>query len=146
VGASFEESCGRFREFLVSNGYLRDLVWISSDDVLLSGRRVFYVRLPEPDRARDVARARYELAMKDQSSVSFKALCETDHRTLCTVWVPGDDSECERALCSKTELKMSVPAGASRIRAKEVRSRIMWSYLRLRYPGKQAGKDFLFWG
>jgi hypothetical protein len=146
VNASFEESCVRFREFLAGNGYSSEFARITSEDVLVGGRPLLYVKLPNPDRARDDARARFEEAMKKESGVSFKAVCETDHRTLCTVWAPRDDSEREYAMCSKTDLKMSVPAGASRMRGKEVQSRLLWFYLQLRYRANRAGKDLLFWG
>ena len=96
MSASFEESCGRFCEFLIRNGYPGEIVWITSDDLLVTGRRLFYVRLPNPDRGRVDARARFEEAAKKQSGVSFRAMFETDHRSLCTVWVPIDDSERER--------------------------------------------------
>jgi len=146
VSASFEDSCRRFREFLARNGYPLELVWITSDDVLLTGRNFLYVKLPSPDRGGGAARARFEAATKAQSGVSFKGLFETDHKTLCTVWVASDDSECERAMCSKTDLKMSAPVERNRPPIKEVRSRFVWWCLRLRYREKQTGKDDLFWG
>ena len=146
MSASFEESCGRFCEFLIRNGYPGEIVWITSDDLLVTGRRLFYVRLPNPDRGRVDARARFEEAAKKQSGVSFRAMFETDHRSLCTVWVPIDDSERERAMCSKTDLKMSASVERNSVPIKEVRSRIVWWYLRLRYRREQTGKDQLFWG
>jgi hypothetical protein len=146
VSASFEESCARFREFLAGNGYSRDFVWITAEDVLLSTRGLLYVKLPNPDHARYDARSRFETAMKEQCGVSFKAVCESDHKTFCTVWAPNDDSEGERAMCSKADLKMSVPVGVSRVPGKEVRNRLLWWWLRLRHRGNQTGKDHLFWG
>ena len=84
--------------------------------------------------------------MKEHSGVSFHAVCETDHRTLCTVWVPRDEDERQRAMCSKTDLKTTVPVDASRVRGREVRSRLVWWYLQLRYRGTKTNKEFLFWG
>jgi hypothetical protein len=144
VSASFEDSCASFRDLLAGNGYPHEFVWIASEDVLRGRRRLLYVKLPIPDR-RDDACARFEAAMKEQSGVTFKAVCETDHRTLCAVWVPSNGSERQYSMCSKTDLKMSVPVGKSRVQGKEVRSRLLWWCLRLLYR-KQTGKDNLFWG
>jgi hypothetical protein len=146
MSASFEESCARFREFLANNGYAHEAVWITPKDVLLSGRRLVYVRLPIPGGNREHARALFDTAMKEQSGVSFKTVCETDYATLCTVWVPADDSERQHAMCSKADLKMSAATSEGRVRGKEVRSGFLWRYLQLRYRKNQALKDQLFWG
>jgi hypothetical protein len=146
VSASFEESCARFSKFLSDNGYSPRIVWITPEDVLFTGRPLLYVKLPTPPRNSEQARMRFDVAMKEQSGVSFRAFCQTDYSTLCTVWVPADESERERAMCSKTDLKMSAAIGESRFRGEEVRSRFRWCYLSLRHKGEQLQKDQLFWG
>lgn len=92
MSASFEESCARFSEFLADNGYAHAPVWITPKDVLLGGQRLLYVKLPIPEGNQKRARTLFDTAMKEQSGVSFKTVCETDGATLCTVWVPADDS------------------------------------------------------
>jgi hypothetical protein len=146
MSASFEESCARFSEFLADNGYAHAPVWITPKDVLLGGQRLLYVKLPIPEGNQKRARTLFDTAMKEQSGVSFKTVCETDGATLCTVWVPADDSERERAMCSKTDLKMSLSPCESRVRGKEVRSGLLWRYLQLHYRKSQTLKDQLFWG
>jgi hypothetical protein len=146
MSASFEESCARFCEFLAANGYTRELAWITPQDVLLSGTRLLYVRVPIPNSNQEHARALFDAAMKEQSGVSFKTVCETDYATLCTVWVPTDDSEGQNAMCSKTDLKMSAAIGESRVRGKQVRSGFLWRYLQFRYRKNQVHKGQLFWG
>jgi hypothetical protein len=145
MSASFEESCVRFREFLFKNGYAHEPAWITPDDVLLSGRRL-YVRGPPGNINREYARQVFQTAMNAQAGVSFSAVGETDRSTLCRVWTPADESERQRAMCSKTDLKMSANTGDSRIRGKEVRSGFVWWWLQLRYRKNDALKDFLFWG
>jgi len=116
------------------------------EDVLLSGQRLLYVKLPIPNSNGECARTLFEAAMKGHSGVTFKAVCETDHATLCAVWVPTDDSERQYAMCSKTDLKMSAATGNSKIRGKDVRSGLLWRFLQLRYRKNQSLKDQLFWG
>ena len=145
MSTSFEESCVRFREFLLKNGYAHEPAWITPKDVLLGGRRL-YVRLPLGNSNRDYVRVVFQTAMNGQAGVSFKAVGETDQSTLCTVWSPADESERQRAMCSKTDLKMSANTGESRIRSKEVRSGFVWWCLQLRYRKNKALKEFLFWG
>jgi hypothetical protein len=146
VIASFEDFCARFREFLAGNGYSGELAWITSEDALFVGPRSLYVKVPDPDRSQEEARTRFEEAMREHTGVSFKVVCEIAQRTLCTVWVPSDDSERQHAMCSKTELKISAPAENSSLKGREVRSRLFWWYLQMRYRGHQDGKEFLFWG
>ena len=83
--------------------------------------------------------------MKDQSGVSFKTVCETEHATLCAVCVPADSSERQYAMCSQKDPKMSAAIGESRVRGKEIRSSFLWWYLRLRHWKNQSLKDQLFW-
>jgi hypothetical protein len=146
MSASFEESCARFRTFLASSGYARELVWITPNDVLCSRERLLYVKLPIPKSNHEHARAHFDAAMKEQSGVSFKVVRETDYAALCTVWVPADNSERQYAMCSKTDLKMSAATGERRVRGKEIRSGFLWKYLQLRYRKDQAFKDQIFWG
>jgi hypothetical protein len=146
MSASFEESCVRFREFLVQNGYAHEPAWITPNDVLLGGRRLLFVKLPLPSSNRERARVVFETAMKEQSGVSFSTVCETDRATLCTVWSPADESERQYAMSSKTDLKMSAKAGEGRFRGKEVKSGFFWWFLRLWYRKNEGLKDQLFQG
>jgi hypothetical protein len=146
MNGSFEESYVRFRGFLAENGYSREPVWITRKDVLLSERRLLYVKIPLPNSNREHARVIFETAMNRYSGVSFSAVCETDHSTLCTAWAPADESDRQYAMCPKTGLKMSARTVESRVRTKEVRSSLFWWYLQFRYRKNEALKDPLFWG
>src|SRR5882757_6131371 len=98
MSPSFEESCVRFRQFLVENGYSHGPAWTTREDVLLGRRRKLYARFPIPNRNREHARSLFEAAMNEQTGVSFSAVCETDRTTLCRVWVPADDTERKYAM------------------------------------------------
>jgi len=144
--SSFEEECSRFRQFLSADGYPDQIIWVTPEDVLVAGVRRFYVKLPVPAKNLEYARELFERATRQQSGVSFSTVCETRESTCCNVWVPGDDDERQRAMCSKTDLKLSVAAAGSRAVGKEIRNRFLWWYLRLRHRKEQAGKENLFWG
>lgn len=146
VSSSFEESCLQFCEFLARHDYPNMIVWISPEDILMTDRRFLYVRLPVPNTNQRRASDAFEAAMQRQAGVWFSTVCDAGEVTCCKVWVPFDESERERAMCSKTELKMSASSGESRLRGKGVRNSFLWLYLRLRYRGQQGLKDQLFWG
>jgi len=143
---TFEEECSQFGRFLVSNGYPDKLIWVTPQDVLVTGARHFYVRVPVPADNLKYARELYDTAMKQQSGISFSTVCETDQATCCNVWVPVDEDERQRAMCSKAALKMSAATGDSRAQGKRVRNRVVWWYLSLRHRRKQARRADLFWG
>jgi hypothetical protein len=145
VSSTFEEACIRYGQFLSSNGYRRQILWVTSRDVLVTDRRLFYVRAPVPAHNLERVRELFDTAMREQSGVSFSTVCETEHATCCRVWVPADDEERQRAMCPP-ELKMRASTAESRIRGKEVRSRLLWWYLSLRYGMRQKNIQPLFWG
>jgi hypothetical protein len=139
VDSSFEDAQKRFQEFLVRNGYPKELTWVTPDDVILRDRKLVYVRLPVPASNTLHARELFELGMLRQLGVLLQAVCEIDGTTCCYVWVPVDQAESQYALMPRG-LKMSANMAESRIPARSVRSRIQWHWLRK----KQAMKDGLF--
>jgi hypothetical protein len=144
--SSFDEECTRFRQFLSAHGYPDQIIWVTPEDVLIAGARRFYVKLPVPAKNLEHARELFETAVKQQSGVSFSTVCEIHDSTCCNVWVPSDDDERQRAMCSKTALKMSVATASSRATGREIRNRFLWWYLGLRHRKEQARKVNYFWG
>ena len=145
MSSTFEEACIRYSQFLGDNGYHSQILWITPRDILVTDRRSFYVRTPVPASNLERARELFETAIKQQSGVSFSTVCETDHATCCRAWAPADHEERQRAMCPP-ELKMSASTTESRVQGKEVRSRLLWWYLRLRYESRQKNNESLFWG
>ncbi len=141
---NFDESLSKYRGFLEDNGYAKDVVWITPDDVLLSGRRLIYVRVPVPASNEREVRRLYERGMTEEKGVLLDTICEADGTTFSYAWVPRDQSEAELALMP-VGLKMSVRTGTSRLPAKAVRSTLQWLFLRLRHHRQQRLKPGLFW-
>jgi len=47
VDATFEDSLSRFQQFIEKQGYPREVVWIACDDLIVTGKGFFYVRVPD---------------------------------------------------------------------------------------------------
>ncbi len=143
--STFEESCVRYSQFLRSNGYPGELIWVNQQDILLTTRRLIYVRLPVSEGNRKVVHDLFNKAMREQSGISFSTVCALDAATCCRAWVPADEEERQRAMCPK-DLKLSVAAASSRLPGKAVRSALLWRYLRVHYRKLQTAIDDVFWG
>jgi hypothetical protein len=44
----FDGAQARFRAFLKQNNYSENVIWVMSEDILLTGKRFLYVRVPIP--------------------------------------------------------------------------------------------------
>jgi hypothetical protein len=44
----FDGALARFRAFLQQNNYSENVVWVMPEDILLTGKRSLYVRVPIP--------------------------------------------------------------------------------------------------
>lgn len=143
--SNFDKAQERFREFVVKCGYPRELIWIAPSDVLLTGRKLIYVKLPVPESNLLRARELFKLGMPRQLGVLFKAVCEIDGATCCYVWAPAEESESRYALMPR-DLKMSARVEESKIPARSVRSQLQWHFLKILHRKKQAMKGDLFEG
>jgi hypothetical protein len=138
---NFEDSVTKFQEFLKANQYSGDIVWVQPDDVLLTGKRLVYVRVSVPNAREKLTRQIYEEGMGRQRGVLFGTICEVGGTTCAYVWAPGSDDEAARALMP-VGLKMS--AKTDKIRGISIKSGVWWAYLRVRYSRKQALREELF--
>ena len=143
MSPSFDESLARYKQFLGENGYPREVVWVTPDDVLLSSSPVIFVKLPVPESNEQSVRHLFDLGISQQKGVLFDTLCEGNGVTFSYAWVPSDDSEAEEHLMPKG-LKLSARTGTSRMLGRAVGSRLRWSYLQLKYRGQQNMKGQLF--
>jgi hypothetical protein len=139
----FDQTVGQFRIFLEKNGYSREIAWIEPDDLLLSGKRLVYIKAPLPARNEEKARHSFESGMSTQIGVWFREICEAGGITFCHAWAPQTRSEAQNVLMG-TGLKMSVKIDVGRMPGEAVSSRLRWLYLRFKYRAKQALKIDLF--
>jgi hypothetical protein len=139
--ANFEDAVAKFQEFLRANQYSDEIVWVEPNDVLLTGQRLLYVRVPGQKVREKMARRTYEEGMLRRRGVLFHTICDLGSTTCSHVWVPGSDDEPQRSLMP-LGLKLSVQT--DKIKGVSVKSGIWWAYLRVRFRPKQILKEELF--
>lgn len=141
--ANFEEAVRKFQQFLKANQYSPQIEWVQPDDVLLTGKRMFFVRKSSPSARERIARQTYEEGIPRGLGVLLGTICELQTSTCCFVWAPNTPEEAEGCLMP-VGLKMS--AKTDRIKGIQVRNFIWWAYLRILYSRKQTLKEELFRG
>jgi hypothetical protein len=140
--ANFEEAVKEFRVRLKRCGYSGEIVWVTPGEVLLTGKRFVYVRVPAAEKNAAKARNAYESGMARGNGVLFSAVCEIDGVAYCYAWSPERFEDGHQGLWTRG-LKMSAKGEGSRIPAKVVQSALRWKWLRWRYRKKQSLKEFL---
>lgn len=143
MDSSFDESLVKFRRFLRENGYPEKVVWLMPKDVLLSGRRLIYVRVPIPRTNETLACELFALSVSQGRGVLFKTICTIEDTTYAFAWSPKDEDEAEQRQIGNG-LKMSVVIKSSMVAGETVNNMLRWLYLRLRLRGKQMHRAELF--
>jgi hypothetical protein len=141
VSATFDESVTQFQDFLQNNGYSREVVWITPRDVILTRKRLIYVKFPVPRDNERFVRELFELGTTNRRGILFETICSAANIAFCRAWVPANDSERHRFLMPEG-LKMS--AHTCRVAAFTVQNGLHWLFLQLRYANHQALKRVLF--
>jgi hypothetical protein len=133
----------KFCRFLGKNGYPEKVVWVTARDILLSGRRLFYVKVPVPDSNENGVRQLFEAGASEEWGILLDTICETKDATYAFAWSPRNAREAERNLMHKG-VKMSVRPREAKVPCEPVRSRLRWSYLQWKHRGRQQQKHLLF--
>ena len=140
MGYSFGDSLVNFSQFLAKNGYPEKVVWLTTRDVLLSGRFLIYVKVPAPDSNEEGVRRLFDSGASERAGILLQAIGEMNGSSLAYAWSPRDASEAERHLMPNG-VKMS--AHLEKIPARAVRSRVRWYWLCMRLRRKQGEKNQL---
>ncbi len=130
VDATFEDSLSRFQQFIEKQGYPREVVWIACDDLIVTGKGFFYVRVPDVRESEIQARMLFEQGTRQQKGVLFDTICVGHRESFCYAWVPRDVDQAQRAMMSNG-LKLSVKT--NKIPGIKIRSWFYWLVLRTRY-------------
>jgi hypothetical protein len=141
--STFEEAVANFETLLREKGYVANLIWVEPRDLILSGRRSIYVRLPVSATNLDCVRERFTSGMSTGRGIAFGTICELSHATCCYAWTPDTQTEKETHLMS-SGLKLSVGADQSRLTGTAIKSWICWQLLKIRYRRYSALKKQLF--
>lgn len=143
--ASFDATVERFQDFLGQNQYPENILWLTPEDVLLSGKRSVYVRVPIPAANEMKARKMYDDGVANGRGLLMSTICEMEGSTYCCVWYPKRQEEEPPGLWPRDgSVKLSANIGTSRVPGKPVKSRLLWALLTLRNRRKQDLKEFLF--
>lgn len=136
---TFETAVARFQQFLRSNQWPEKIVWIQMQDLLLTGKKLLYARIP-PSKSREVAaQETFEQGVKQGRGVLLGALFELRGASFCYVWVPPNDEEAARSLMP-AEIKSRIPN--DRVPVTLIRNRLLWWWLRVRLRRKQSDKGW----
>lgn len=141
--SSFDDSLVEFREFLKKNDYPQRVEWVRPENILLSGRRVIYVKLPVSMGNEQQVRQLFEISRSNHKGILFGTICAANETTYAYAWSPSDEAEAERGLIGDG-LKMSAKVGDSAVPCKTVRNPFRWALLRLILGQKQQFRSQLF--
>ena len=145
VSADFSEAVARFKGFLAANGYPPSLVWVRPQDVLFTGTKQVFLRIPSPSGNEQRAQDDFETGMKRQMGVVFATLCQMNATSYCYTWVPANEDESGRHLMPR-DVKFSATIGESMLKANAVQNHITWLWLKLKLRKHQEFKKGLFLG
>jgi hypothetical protein len=143
MNLAFDDCLSKFRDFLKANGYPEDVVWVEPEDVLLSGGRLIYVRVPVADTNERRVRRLCDLSRETNKGILFETICLTVNTTYAFAWVPSNEREADLRLMPN-DLKMSAKTGLAKVPGHPVRNRFRWAYLRWALATQQAHRDQLF--
>src|SRR2546430_17558616 len=77
----FDAAVARFRAFLKANNYSENIVWVMPEDILLTGKRFLYVRVPIPaDNERRIRRM-YDEGMTQGRGLLMGTVCRMNQRS-----------------------------------------------------------------
>lgn len=126
---TFDEAVVAYSEFLQKCGFPTGLTWVEPGDILLTGTRTIYIRLPVPQANLVHARERFEAGLRSGLGVWFQTLAELKNSTCCFAFVPEDEADQMYHLLGDG-LKMSAQTDQSRRKGIGVRSRLRWALLK----------------
>lgn len=141
----FEAAKAQFQELLRKCDYPQTIVWLTPEDILLSYKRMVYVRLPISTDNEVKARQIFDEGIARGRGLLLSTLCELADSTCCFVWFPKDGEEGHHGLWPKDGgVKMTAKMESARISGTVVRSSLLWALLGLRYRANKSQKDLLF--
>jgi hypothetical protein len=132
----FDKALLRFQNFLKSNGFPPHVVWLTPADVLLTGSKLLYVRVPDPIIAQMAVCSAFKQGLERGNGILLKGMfCEQDTTFSC-VWVPKDREEAADAWLPPI-VKLAVVTSET-LNVIVVRSDEQWEALASRYRNEQA--------
>ena len=139
----FDGALARFRAFLKQNNYSENVVWVMPEDILLTGKRFLYVRVPIPAENERRIRRMYDDGVEQGRGLVMGTVCRMNQSTYCYLWFPQAEDTPQGIWPTNGDLKLSANEKSSSLAGRPINDRILWMLLKLWHHRKQSLKDLL---
>jgi hypothetical protein len=143
--ANFGAAVTRFQQLLRANNYNERIIWVMPEDVLTTGKRFIYVRVPIPAINEVRARRMYEEGLTGGRGLLMSTVCRMNASTYCYIWFPKSVEEVPEGIWPQDgSLKLSAKDRSSSLAGRPISDRVLWTLLKLWHRKNQRFKYFLF--
>jgi hypothetical protein len=143
--ANFGTAVARFQQFLKANNFSERIVWVMPEDVLTTGKRYIYVRVPIPAVNEVKARRLYEKGVTQGRGLLMSTVCKMNASTYCYIWFPKSAEEVPLGIWPHDgSLKLSAREKSSSPAGRPIGDGVLWTLLKFWHRKNQRLKDFLF--
>ena len=143
--ADFDAAVARFQQFLRANNYSGEILSVMPEDVLMTGRRFIYVRVPIPAINESKARRMYAEGVAEGRGLLMSTVCRMNESTYCNIWFPKSVEEVPQGIWPHDgTLKLSAKDKSSSPAGRPITLGVLWLLLKFWHRKNQRLKDFLF--
>jgi hypothetical protein len=140
----FDGALARFRAFLKQNNYSENVVWVMAEDILLTGKRFLYVRVPIPAENERMIRRMYDDGVTQGRGLVMGTVCRMKQSTYCYLWFPRSAEDIPQGIWpTNGDLKLSSSEKSSSLAGRPINHRMLWMLLKFWHRRKQCLKDLL---
>ena len=133
----FDAAVARFQQFLSANNYSEKIVWVTPENVLTTGKRFIYVRVPIPLSNEVKARRMYDQGLAGGRGLLMSTVCRMNASTYCYIWFPKSVEEVPQGIWPHDgSLKLSARDKSSSPAVSADREGALWSLLKILAPKK----------
>lgn len=145
IPPDFDAAVARFRAFLELNSYCGNIVCVTPEDVLVTGKRFIYVRVPIPADNESKIRRMYDEGVTQGRGLLMGTVCSMNQSTYCYLWFPKSADETPQGIWpTDGDLKLSAGDKLSGPAGRLINHRALWTLLSLWHHNKQFLRDLLF--
>jgi hypothetical protein len=145
IPPDFDAAVARFRAFLKLNSYSGNIVWVTPEDVLLTGKRFLYLRVPISADNETQMRRMYKQGVTQGRGLVMGTVCGMNRSTYCYLWFPKSVEEIPQGIWPTAgSLKLSATDKSSSRDGRPINNKMLWALLKLWHRKKQGLRDLLF--
>jgi hypothetical protein len=114
------------------------------ENILLTGKRFIYVRVPIPAENENRIRSMYNEGVKQGRGLVMGTVCRMKEVTYCFLWFPKSANEIPQGVWpANGGLKLSAREKSSSPAGRPISHRMLWILLKLWHYRRQGLKDVL---